>query len=269
MASLLPGSDQVEIDFASDVGSKPPSGDAAQLLGSLPGGSFAAVALADFGGRFGEAINHLDAEGIPGSLEPGELESALGALGINVKKLSASITGFGVFAEGNTEKNVTGAAVMTTSDSAEATKVIAQVGKLLRLTGTSGVTALSGNASGFSVRSPSIGRQPLVVAAKGDRVAISYGLAASAAALTATSGASLAEDAAYKEAVAALGDTPITGFVDGPAALRFFTDVAAKSGKSEGFEEAKPYLEKIAFAGIGAGSDGELSTAKVIVGFSE
>ncbi len=266
---MLPGSDRVEIDFASDIGSKPPSGDASELLGSLPGGSFAAVASADFGARFGEAINRLDAEGIPGSLEPGELESALGALGIDFKKLSASITGFGVFAEGKTENNVTGAVVMTTSDSAEATKVIAQVGKLLRLTGTPGVTALSGNASGFSVRSPGIGRQPLVVAAKGDRVAISYGLAASAAALTATSGASLAENSAYKEAVAALGDTPISGFLDGPAALRFFTDVAANSDEIEGFEEAKPYLEKIAFAGIGAGSDGELSTARVIVGFSE
>jgi hypothetical protein len=269
VASVLPGSNQVEIDFASDVGSKPPSGDASQLLGTLPAGAFAAVASADFGARFGEAINRLDAEGVPGTLEPGELESALGALGIDVKKLSASITGFGVFAEGNTENNVTGAAVMTTSDPAEATKVIGQVGKLLRATGTRGVTVLSGDASGFSVRSPTIGPQPLVVAVKGDRVAISYGLAASAAALTATSAASLAEDSAYKEAVAALGDTPITGFVDGPAALRFFTDVAAHNEHNEEFETAKPYLEKIAFAGIGAGSEGELSTARVIVGFSE
>ena len=269
VASVLPSSNQVEIDFASNVGSKPPTGDASQLLGSLPGGSFAAVASADFGARFGEAISRLGAEGIPGSLEPGELEGALGALGIDVKKLSASITGFGVFAEGNTENNVTGAAVLTTSDSAEATKVIVQVGKLLRLSGTRGVTALSGDTSGFSVRSPEIGSQPLVVAAKGDRIAISYGLAASAAALSATSGASLAEDPAYEEAVAALGDSPITGFLDGPAALRFFTDVAANSENDQSFEAAKPYLEKIAFAGIGAGSDGELSTAKVIVGFSE
>jgi hypothetical protein len=269
VATLVPGSDQVEIDFASDVGSRPPSGDASELLGTLPGGAFAAVATADFGARFSEAINHLDAEGIPGTLEPGELESGLSALGIDIKKLSASITGLGVFAEGNTEKNLTGAAVMTTSDSAEATKVVAQVGKLLRATGTPGVTAISGKASGFSVRSSDLGRQPLVVAAEGDRIAISYGLAASAAALTASTASSLAEDPTYKEAVSALGDTPITGFIDGPQALQFATDVAAHGEHNEEFEAAQPYLEKIAFAGIGAGSDGELSTARVIVGFSE
>jgi hypothetical protein len=140
---------------------------------------------------------------------------------------------------------------------------------LLRVTGTPGVTAISGKASGFSVRSPSLGQQPLVVAAEGDRIAISYGLAASAQALTAGEGATLAKDPAYEAAVAALGDTPITGFLDGPAALQFFTDVAANSEQSEGFEEAKPYLEKIAFIAFGAGSEGELSTARVIVGFGE
>jgi hypothetical protein len=269
VASLLPGSDRVEVDFASNVGSKPPSGDASKLLGSLPGGSFAAFSSADFGTRFAEAISRLGAEGIPGSLEPGELETALGALGIDIKKLGASIGEVGVFAQGNTEKNLTGALVLNTAGSKEATETVAQVGKLLRLTGTPGVSAISGNASGFSVRSPDLGRQPLVVAAEGDRIAISYGLAASAQALTAGEGATLAKDPAYEEAVAALGDTPITGFLDGPAALQFFTDVSANSEQSEGFEEAKPYLEKIAFAAIGAGSEGELSTARVIVGFSE
>jgi hypothetical protein len=269
VASLLPGSDQVEIDLASNVGSKPPSGDASKLLGSLPGGSFAAFSSADFGSRFAEAITRLDAEGIPGSLEPGELETALGALGIDIKKLGASIGEVGVFAQGNTKKNLTGALVLNTAGSKEATETVAQVGKLLRVTGTPGVTAISGKASGFSVRSPSLGQQPLVVAAEGDRIAISYGLAASAQALTAGEGATLAKDPAYEEAVAALGDTPITGFLDGPAALQFFTDVAASSDQSEGFEEAKPYLEKIAFIAFGAGSEGELSTARVIVGFSE
>ncbi len=269
VASLMPGSNQVEIDFASDVGSKPPSGDASKLLGSLPGGSFAAFSSADFGARFAEAITRLDAEGVPGTLEPGELESALSALGIDIKKLGASIGEVGVFAQGNTEKNVTGALVMNTADSKEATETVAKVGKLLRLTGTAGVTAISGKASGFSVRSPDLGEQPLVVAAEGDRIAISYGLAASAQALTAGEGATLAKDPAYEEAVAALGDTPITAFIDGPAALQFVTDVVAGSEQSEGFEKAKPYLENISFIAIGAGSDGELSTARAIVGFSE
>ena len=37
VASLIPGSDQVEIDLSSDLGGeKPPTGDASELLGSLP-----------------------------------------------------------------------------------------------------------------------------------------------------------------------------------------------------------------------------------------
>jgi hypothetical protein len=269
VASLVPGSNQLEIDFASDVGGKnPPSGDASGLLGSLPGDSFAAFASADFGKRFSEAIDRIDANGIPGQIEPNELKSAMSAAGIDLERLGASVGDLGVFAQGNTENNLTGAVVLTTKGSREAANTVSNIGLLLRATGTPGVTAISGKATGFSVRSPSLGRQPLVVAAEGSRIAISYGLAASAQALTASKGATLAEDHAYKEAVAALGDTPITGFVDGPAALQLATDLLGQRQEKQSFEAAQPYLEKVAFAAIGAGSDGELSTAKVIVGFS-
>ena len=270
VASLVPGSNQIEIDFASNVsGKNPPSGDASQLLGSLPGGSFAAFASADFGKRFGEAIDRIDAAGIPGQIEPNELKSALSAAGIDLDKVSASIGDLGVFAQGNTEKNLTGAVVLTTKESKEATNTVSSIGLLLRAAGTPGVTAISGKATGFSVRDPELGRQPLVVAAEGDRIAISYGLAASAQALTAGKGATLVEDPAYKEAVAALGSTPIAGFVDGPAALALAANKVAGTDEEEGFEEAKPYLEKIAFAAIGAGSSGELATSKLILGFEK
>jgi len=60
VASLVPGSDQLEIDFSSDLGGqKPPTGDASELLGSLPAGSVAAFASADFGDRFEEAIDDM------------------------------------------------------------------------------------------------------------------------------------------------------------------------------------------------------------------
>ncbi len=212
VASLVPGSDQIEIDFASNVSGKNPTLRATprKLLGSLPGGSFAAFASADFGKRFGEAIDRIDAAGIPGQIEPNELKSALSAAGIDLDKVSASIGDLGVFAQGNTEKNLTGAVVLTTKESKEATNTVSNIGLLLRAAGTPGVTAISGKATGFSVRDPELGRQPLVVAAEGDRIAISYGLAASAQALTAGQSATLAEDPAYKEAVAALGSTPIS-----------------------------------------------------------
>ena len=66
--------------------------------------------------------------------------------------------------------------MLTTENAKEATNTVANIGLLLRATGTPGVTAISGKASGFSVRSAELGAKPLVVAAEGERIAISYGL---------------------------------------------------------------------------------------------
>lgn len=266
VASLVPGSDQIAIDFTTNVGESEP-GDASKLLETLPGGSFAAFSTANVGKQIAEGIKALDEQGVPGELEPGELNAALGALGIDLEKVAKSLKEVAIFAQGNTEKNLTGALVFTASGS-EAKQLVAQIGKLLRLSNTPGVTVLSGKASGFSISSPDLGSKPLVVATEGERIAISYGLAASAAALSAGEGSSLGGDPAFKEAKEALGDTPISGFVDGPAALALVQNLIPADEEEE-FEEARPYLEKIAFAAAGAGNDGDLTTSKVIVGLTE
>lgn len=268
--SLVPGSDQIEIDLTTNVtGDNPQSGDASKLLESLPGGSFAAFASADFGKRLSEAVNRLDAEGIPGEIEPNELKSGLEAAGIDLDQITGAIGDLGVFAQGNTEKNVKGAVVLETKGAKEATNTVANVGLLLRATGVAGVTAVSGKVSGFSIRSEDIGPTPIVIAAEGKRIAIAYGLAAAVQALSAGESATLGQNPAFKEAKSALGETPISGFVAGPAALQFATSLAASTEENEGFEEAKPYLEKIAYVGIGGGASGELSTAKLIVGLTK
>jgi hypothetical protein len=246
-----------------------PSGDASKLLESLPGGSFAALASAEFGSRLEEAINRLDARGIPGEVEPGELKSGLEEAGINLDQIGGSLADLGVFAQGNTQRNAVGAVVLTTTGEDEATNTVANIGLLLRATGTPGVTAISGKVSGFSVRSQSFEGKPIVVAGEGDRIAIALGVAAAAQALSAGQSATLGANPEFKEAVAALGDTPISGFIAGPAALQFATDVASSSEESEGFEEAKPYLEKIGWVAIGSGSSDDRTTARLIVGLTK
>jgi hypothetical protein len=268
VASLIPGSDQVEIDVSSDAaGSNAPTGDASALLESLPGGSFAALAAPGFGKSLGEAIDNLDKSGIPGQIPPNELKKTMSAAGIDLDKISASIGDVGAFAEGNSERNLTGAVVFETTGS-EGANTVANIGTLLRASGTPGVTALSGKASGFSIRNAQLGSQPLVVAAEGDRVAISYGLAASAQALTAGGGSTLASNPEYKEAVAALGGTPISGFVNGPAALALAKGLIPAEAAFE-FEAAEPFLEKVSYVAIGSGSSGDLATAKLIVGLAK
>ncbi|HEY0317217.1 MAG TPA: DUF3352 domain-containing protein [Solirubrobacterales bacterium] len=269
VAGLIPGSDQVEIDVSTNVaGESAPAGDASNLLASMPGGSFAALASAEFGKRFGEAIDSIDKNGVPGQIPPNELKKTMSAAGIDLEKISASVGDVAVFAVGNSKSNLTGAVVMETTSSKEATNTVSNIGLLLRASGTPGVTAISGKATGFSIRDPEPGRQPLVVAAKGNRIAISYGLAASAQALTAGGGSTLASNPEYKEAVAALEGTPISGFVNGPAAVALAKNLIPSDQLAE-FEEARPYLDKVGYVAIGAGSSGDEATAKLIVGLAK
>ena len=128
------------------------------------------------------------------------------------------------------------------------------------------MTAIGGKATGFSIRSPELGRQPIVVVAEGERIAIGYGLSAAAQGLSGN-GPTLSGAAGYKEAVSALGGTPITGFVDGPAALRLVESLVP-SGET-GFQEARPYLAKVNFIAEGGGVADGRTTAKLIVGFNK
>jgi len=262
LASIVPGSNQVEIDVSSNLsGENPPSGDASKLLGELPAGATVAIASAEFGDRFKEAIDEIDANGIEGQIPPHELKKTMKAAGIDLEKIAGSVGNLGAFAEGTSESNLGGAAILEVKSANEAKNTVANVGLLLRAAKTPGVTAVGGKYSGFSVRNSDLGPKPLVVAASGERIAVAYGLPAVAKALS--SGATLAGDATFKEAVKALGSTPISGFVDGPAALRLASSLVP-ADKKDGFDKTKPYLSKIDFIAIGGGSAGDKSTATLI-----
>jgi hypothetical protein len=264
VASVIPQAEEIVVDLSSELdGKQPPAGDASKLLGSMPAGSFAAISFAEFGQQLEEAIDNADEEGIPPNLKPGELKSTLSQAGIDLDKIAGSLEEGAVFAEGSNLKSLGGALVVT-SKSSEAADAIASLGTLLRSARVPGITVLSGKASGFSVRSDELGGKPAVVVAKGDRIAIGYGLAPTLAGLNAGSGATLSGTPDYKAAVSALGKTPISAYVDGPAALQLAEALVPRS-KTD-FWEAVPYLKKITYIGIGLGSNDEVATAKLIAG---
>lgn len=264
VASLIPGSDQLEIDFSTNLsGENPPSGDASEMLGSLPKSSVGALASPEFGKRFNEGIDHLDKQGIPDQVPPHQLKKVLKQAGIDLESIASSIGDVGLFVTGNSERSLGGALVLDTENAQQAKNTVSNLGLFLRATETSGTTAISGEASGFSIRSPELGRQPLVVVAKGSRIAIGYGRVPALAALQ-ENGETLAESPAYKEGVSALGGTPISGFVDGPSALNL-ASALIPSG-DEGFREAKKYLTKIDYLALGSEASGDLAVAKLIVG---
>lgn len=266
VASVVPGSEQVAVEFSSDLaGKEAPTGDASSLLGSLPGDAFAGFAVSGFGSQVKEALDKLDEEGIPGTVPPNQLKKGLKQLGIDLEGVAGSLQDAAIFATGNSENSLGGALVLTTKGS-QATETIANIGKLLRSVHVAGVTALSGKYSGFSVRSDELGNKPIVVVAKEGRVAIGYGLAPALDGLLseAGKGKTLSEDPAYDDAVSSLDGTPIAGFADGPAALSLADALVPSS--DEGFEEAKKYLKSIRFLALGTATQGDLATAKLIVG---
>lgn len=267
VASVIPGADQVEVLISSDLGDQEaPSGDASELLETLDGEAFAALAFSGFGDQVQEALDELDKEGVPGEIPPNQLKSGLKEAGIDLEAIADSLEDGALFATGASEKSLEGALVFTTDGSKEATEAISSIGDLVKATGTPGVRQLeggNGQATGFEVSSPDLGEKPLVVLTSGDRIAIGYGNVPVALALAPPNGGTLADKPAYDEAVKALGDTPISGFVDGPAALRLAQSL---SGNDSEFREAKKYLRNISSIAIGSEADGNRATAKLIVG---
>jgi Protein of unknown function (DUF3352) len=273
LVSLVPGSNNIEIDVASkltdEVESAVPSTDAAQILGSMPANSIAALSAGDLGASIGELVDTIDEEGIPGEVPAGKFKSTLKEAGIDLEKITDGLGDAAVFAQGRSLLTLSGALVIEAKDPTEAQNTVSNIGTLLRANGTPGVTAVSGKASGFSVRSEDLGRQPLIVAAKGERIAIGYGLRSTLAGLDSESGATLSETKAYNEALNALGSTPITGFAAGAPALRLVEGLLTDPEDKEELEELTPYLSKVPFLAIGSETKEDVARARLILGVTE
>ena len=200
-------------------------------------------------------------------MPPHKLKSTLKEAGIDLEKIAASVGDLGVFAAGNSESSLGGAVVLATKGAKEATNTVANIGLLLRATGTPGVTAISGKASGFSIRSAELGPKPLVVAAQGERIAIAYGLPAATQALAADSGA----DARRQPRLRGSRQRP-RRHADQRLRRR---PGGAEAGLGPGpvrrrrLRGSQALPEKIDYLAIGSGSSGELATAKLIVGIGK
>lgn len=264
VASVIPRSDRIEIDVGSDLGGeKAPAGDVSGLLGALPADAVAAFAFSGFSEQLEEAADSLDRAGIPPDIGPGELNGVLAQVGVDLEGVAGSLSDGAVFVEGGGRGTLGGALVLV-GKSSEAADAIGALGALLRATRIPGITAVSGRASGFSIRSDELGEKPLVVIGKGKRVAIGYGAAAALKALDDDPGPRLGDTAGFEAASKALAGSPISAYVDGPAALRLAEALAPRSESD--FWELRKWLRKVTWIGISTGNEGDLATAKLVAG---
>lgn len=267
VASLVPGQDYVEIDVISDLGGEEaPSGDASQLLGSLPSESVGAVAIPDIGERLQEGLDELNEKGIPGEIPPNQLKDGLEEAGINLDALVDSIKSAALFVTGTNERSLSGVLVLTTDGADGPEETLLSIGRLLKGSGVPGVRLNTEGAKGFEImRSPELEGRELTANVMGNRVVIGLGaelLTSTSLALLPGEGARLMDRPAFDEAVEALGKTPISGFVEGPRALKLAE--AFISPGDEQFEELKPYLSKISSIAIGSEPAGDRVRVKLI-----
>lgn len=266
IASLVPGRDYVEIDVISDLGDQEvPSGDASQLLGSLPSESVGAVAVADFGEQLQEGLDELDEKGIPGEIPPNQLKDGLQEAGIDLDALVDSVKSAALFVTGANERSLSGVLVLTTDGSDGPTESIESIGRLLKQLGTPGVRLKTEGALGFEVSSPELEGRELKVLTMGNRIVVGFGgnlTFNTSLALLPGKDARIMDRPVFEDAVEALGDTPISGFIDGPRALKLAESFISPSDVE--FQQLEPYLSKISSIAIGSEAAGERVKVKLI-----
>lgn len=268
VATVIPHSGQLEIDMSSNLGkSTPQAGDATAALEGLPATATLAFATAEFGKSFSEGLEEFSQKGIPGQIEPGELGEAFQAMGLDVETLGKSFGDLSGFVEGSSEADLGGAIVIQAKDASEAKNMVANIGLLLRATRTPGVTAISGEVSGFSVRVPDLGTTPLVVGSANEKIVVAYGPKAAAQALK-SQAQTLGQTPGFEAAKSSLGSTPMGVFVSGGPMLSLVESLLSPEEQAD-LEEAKPYLEKIDYLAAGSEAEGETTTAKLIVGLTK
>jgi hypothetical protein len=268
VATVIPRSEQLEIDVSSNLGKAiAGTGDASAALEALPATAVLGFASSEFGQSFSEGLEAFSEKGVPGQIEPGELGAAFEAMGINVKTLGESFGDLAGFVEGSSEGSLGGAVVVEAKDADEARNMVANIGLLLRATKTPGVTAINGEVSGFSVRVPDLGPKPLVVGAAGEKIVIAYGPQAAAQALRAQT-KTLGTTAGYEAGKSALGSTPMSAFVDGGPMLKLVETLLSPEEQAK-IADAKPYLQKVDYLAIGSEAEGDTTTSKVIIGLTK
>ena len=263
--SMVPEQDQISMQGYTNAGSEMTSGDPSAVIETFPANTMVALGSGDVGANATKIMNALNTEGIPGVLEPGEVDKLINQASgqIDVKGIIDSLETVAFFVNGSTEKTVGGALVATSSNIEPIESSLRGISSLIGLAGDARVRPLPGGIAGFRVFTPELPGRPVVIGVKGDRMVIGIGMKASMTALTGA-GQTLADSSAYKAADASISgegldmfanpDT-IADLVQSAGAgqpdvkeiadiMRKFEFMAAGSSDSEGTSEFNMGLQK-------------------------
>ncbi|MDP9277760.1 MAG: DUF3352 domain-containing protein, partial [Actinomycetota bacterium] len=249
LASLVPAKDSLELDLATNANQSFQLSDVSKLIETFPADSFVAVGIPDLGATVTKTIDQLEKSGVAG-ISRAAIDQQLSSAGLSLDDITSALGDLGIFAEGTDKASLQGAGVITSKSSSNVKNLIGIVSGLATASGQPGVSRAQ-VGTGFRVTDPQqIGRQSLTVTSSGAKIVIGYGDQATRQALS-SGGSTLAEDPTYKQAVAALGGNGLSGFVS--LAKVFQLADALGAIRDPGYQQARPYLDKLNYAAIGSG----------------
>ncbi len=261
LASVVPSSDSVELDLATNADQKVQLSDLSSLIETFPAGSFVALGIPDIGDRINETIDQLDSSGV---VTRDQIDGQLSTLGLSLDKITSALGDLGIFVEGSDRATLQGAGVITSKDPTTAEKLIAQFRGLALVAGQSGISAAK-VGKGLTLRDPEqLGPQPLTITVEGGKIVIGYGEQATEQAVGSGGGATLKDDPTYRQAIDALGGDGVSGYFSLSQIFRLADSLGAI--RDPDYQQARPYLDRLSYAVLGSGEGGDFQNSKVIVG---
>jgi len=241
-------------------------GQGSDLLGELPGDSWAAMAQTDFGklidfyvDAFGAAVGGRDA-----------VEQQLkSATGLDLQKDVIDWMGdFGLFVRGTSIAELDGALIIETKDEQASGRMIDAVARLARQQGAgSGLSvrplSAQGGGEGYTISSQGIPK-PIHFFQKGGRVVVAYGDAAARDAVDPSE--TLGDSPDFSATRDSLGGDYDVSFV---VLVQPILDLVESTGAASDadWQDAKPYLEPLSALVAGTSGEGDdlQSAVKLIV----
>ncbi|MCB0856905.1 MAG: DUF3352 domain-containing protein [Solirubrobacterales bacterium] len=263
--SMVPTADEMSMKGYTNAGSDLTSGDPSALIETFPADTMVALGSGDVGKNATTIINALNKEGIPGLLEPGQIDQLMNEASrqIDLMGIVESLDTVAFFVNGTTEKNLGGALVATSNNIEPIESSLRGISSLIGLAGDASVRPLPGNVAGFRVLTPELPGRPVVIGVKGDRMVIGVGMKASLNALTGT-GKTLADSDAYKAADASTPDDGLDMFANPDNIAKLV--LSAGAGQPDAREIAK-IMQKFQF--MAAGSSDEDGTFEFNMGLNQ
>ncbi|MDQ4143348.1 MAG: DUF3352 domain-containing protein [Actinomycetota bacterium] len=287
-AALTLRSDAIVFEYAAGL----PQGEAAEditsaakasltsdIVSQLPGGSWGAIGLGEFGQYIDKTLDLVSQFG-PGGREFIE-EQIERETGLSLSEDILSWMGdLGIFVQGTSPTTVSGGVVIETKDAEASRTAIAALEKLARREKAPVKDLGIPGVEGFAIQDP-FQPQPINVVAGDERVVIAYGDLATQQALE--SSTTLQEDETFNTAEAALGDGfTLSGYFEANAIQTLVEDSVLPSittldpttgqpipntdAQQTYDDDVKPFIDPLSFVAFGSRLDGDTTLARFIVG---